>query len=80
MSPPWPRVSSVSGAERENRHWGTPIGRQGGSADNGCSVNQGLYAVYALSEMETVTRVLAVTALDVCQRDPAELALLRRPP
>src|SRR5207248_996968 len=27
-----------------------------------------------VSEMEKVTRVLAVTALDVCQRKPAELA------
>jgi len=26
-----------------------------------------------VSEMEKVTRVLAVTALDVCQREPAEL-------
>jgi hypothetical protein len=25
--------------------------------------------------METVTRVLAVTAIDVCQRKPAELAM-----
>jgi hypothetical protein len=31
--------------------------------------------------MEKVTRVLAVTALDVCQRKPAELAIAstRRP-
>ena len=28
-----------------------------------------------VSEMEKVTRVLAVTALDVCRRKPAELAL-----
>ena len=31
-------------------------------------------ACVLVSEMETVTRVLAVTALDVCQRKPAELA------
>src|SRR5688572_26572908 len=30
-------------------------------------------ACVLVSEMERVTRVLAVTALDVCQRDPAEL-------
>jgi len=28
--------------------------------------------------MEKVTRVLAVTALDVCQRQPADLAVPRR--
>jgi acetylornithine deacetylase len=32
-------------------------------------------ACVLVSEMETVTRVLAVTALDVCRRRPAELAL-----
>lgn len=32
-------------------------------------------ACVLVSEMETVTRVLAVTALDVCQRMPTELAL-----
>jgi hypothetical protein len=30
-------------------------------------------ACVLVSEMETVTRMLAVTALDVCQRDPAGL-------
>jgi hypothetical protein len=30
--------------------------------------------------MEKVTRVLAVTALDVCRRKPAELAMSRRTP
>jgi acetylornithine deacetylase len=33
-----------------------------------------------VSEMEKVTRVLAVTALDVCRRKPAELATPRRIP
>jgi hypothetical protein len=28
-----------------------------------------------VSEMERVTRVLAATAVDVCQRKPAELAV-----
>ena len=32
-------------------------------------------ACVLVSEMEKVTRVLAVTALDVCQRKPAELAI-----
>ena len=32
-------------------------------------------ACVLVSEMETVTRVLAVTAIDVCQRKPAELAM-----
>ena len=32
-------------------------------------------ACVLVSEMERVTRVLAVTALDVCQRKPVELAL-----
>ena len=32
-------------------------------------------ACVLVSEMETVTRVLAVTALDVCRRQPSELAL-----
>ena len=32
-------------------------------------------ACVLVSEMETVTRVLAATALDVCRRSPAELAL-----
>src|SRR5213594_3585304 len=32
-------------------------------------------ACVLVSEMEKVTRVLAVTALDVCQREPAELAI-----
>jgi hypothetical protein len=32
-----------------------------------------------VSELETVTRVLAVTAFDVCRRTPAELALSARP-
>jgi hypothetical protein len=31
-------------------------------------------ACVLVSEMETVARVLAVTALDVCRRRPAELA------
>jgi hypothetical protein len=31
-----------------------------------------------VSEMEKVTQVLAVTALDVCRREPAELALATR--
>jgi acetylornithine deacetylase len=35
-------------------------------------------ACVLVSEMEKVTRVLAVTALDVCQRPPAELALASR--
>ena len=35
-------------------------------------------ACVLVSEMETVTRVLAVTALDVCRRAPAELALATR--
>lgn len=35
-------------------------------------------ACVLVSEMEKVTRVLAVTALDVCQRKPAELALAPR--
>jgi acetylornithine deacetylase len=33
-------------------------------------------ACVLVSEMVKVTRVLAVTALDVCQRDPAELAIV----
>src|SRR5262245_23387712 len=37
------------GAERENPHGGTLIGRRGGSAENGCSVNHGLCRVYALT-------------------------------
>ena len=36
-------------------------------------------ACVLVSEMETVTRVLAVTALDVCQRRPVELAMGRAP-
>src|SRR5262249_7695652 len=32
-------------------------------------------ACVLVSEMETVTRVLAVTALDVCRRPPSELAM-----
>jgi acetylornithine deacetylase len=32
-------------------------------------------ACVLVSEMETVTRVLAVTAVDVCRREPAELAV-----
>jgi len=32
-----------------------------------------------VSEMVTVTRVLALTALDVCRRAPAELAIAPRP-
>jgi acetylornithine deacetylase len=35
-------------------------------------------ACVLVSEMEKVTRVLAVTALDVCQRTPAELAIASR--
>jgi acetylornithine deacetylase len=35
-------------------------------------------ACVLVSEMEKVTRVLAVTALDVCRRKPAELALASR--
>ena len=35
-------------------------------------------ACVLVSEMEKVTRVLAVTALDVCQRKPAELAMKGR--
>src|SRR5262245_20854173 len=35
-------------------------------------------ACVLVSEMEKVTRVLAVTALDVCQRKPAELAMPAR--
>jgi acetylornithine deacetylase len=34
-------------------------------------------ACVLVSEMETVTRVLAATAVDVCQRKPAELAMTR---
>ena len=34
-------------------------------------------ACVLVSEMDRVTRVLALTALDVCQREPAELALAR---
>jgi acetylornithine deacetylase len=37
-------------------------------------------ACVLVSEMEKVTRVLAVTALDVCRRKPAELATPRRIP
>jgi acetylornithine deacetylase len=37
-------------------------------------------ACVLVSEMEKVTRVLAVTALDVCRRPPAELAMPRRIP
>jgi acetylornithine deacetylase len=37
-------------------------------------------ACVLVSEMVTVTRVLAVTALDVCQRAPAELAIASRRP
>jgi len=37
-------------------------------------------ACVLVSEMEKVTRVLAVTALDVCRRKPAELAMPRRIP
>ena len=37
-------------------------------------------ACVLVSEMERVTRVLAVTALDVCRRKPAELAMSRRTP
>jgi acetylornithine deacetylase len=37
-------------------------------------------ACVLVSEMETVTRVLAVTTLDVCRRKPAELATPRRSP
>jgi len=36
-------------------------------------------ACVLVSEMVTVTRVLAMTALDVCRRDPAELAVCPRP-
>ena len=36
-------------------------------------------ACVLVSEMERVTRVLAMTALDVCQRDPAEMAIGSRP-
>lgn len=36
-------------------------------------------ACVLVSEMEKVTRVLAVTALDVCQRKPAELAMATAP-
>ncbi len=36
-------------------------------------------ACVLVSEMEKVTRVLAVTALDVCQRKPAELAMASPP-
>ena len=36
-------------------------------------------ACVLVSEMEQVTRVLAATAVDVCQRKPAELAVLRTP-
>ena len=32
-------------------------------------------ACVLVSEVETVTRVLAVTALDVCRRKPADLAM-----
>ena len=35
-------------------------------------------ACVLVSEMEKVTRVLAVTALDVCQRKPGDLALAAR--
>jgi len=35
-------------------------------------------ACVLVSEMEKVTRVLAVTALDVCRREPAELAIATR--
>jgi acetylornithine deacetylase len=35
-------------------------------------------ACVLVSEMEKVTQVLAVTALDVCRREPAELALATR--
>lgn len=37
-------------------------------------------ACVLVSEMQTVTRVLALTALDVCQRAPAELATASRRP
>jgi hypothetical protein len=37
-------------------------------------------ACVLVSEMLTVTRVLALTALDVCQRGPAELAIASRRP
>jgi acetylornithine deacetylase len=36
-------------------------------------------ACVLVSEMEKVTRVLAVTALDVCQRSPAELVVAAGP-
>jgi acetylornithine deacetylase len=36
-------------------------------------------ACVLVSEMETVARVLAVTALDVCQGAPAAMAASRRP-
>ena len=36
-------------------------------------------ACVLVSEMERVTRVLAVTALDVCRRAPEELALSTAP-
>jgi acetylornithine deacetylase len=49
--------------------YGPGVIRGGAEEDDACVL---------VSEMVTVTRVLAVTALDVCQREPAELAIAPR--
>jgi len=49
--------------------YGPGVIRGGENEDDACVL---------VSEMEKVTRVLAVTALDVCQREPAELAIASR--
>src|SRR5256886_7411346 len=46
--------------------YGPGVIRGGENEDDACVL---------VSEMEKVTRVLAVTALDVCQREPADLAI-----
>ena len=49
--------------------YGPGVIRGGENEDDACVL---------VSEMEKVTRVLAVTALDVCQREPADLAIASR--
>src|SRR5215813_6873354 len=49
--------------------YGPGVIRGGADEDDACVL---------VSEMVTVTRVLAVTALDVCRRAPSELALVQR--
>ena len=50
--------------------YGPGVIRGGADEDDSCVL---------VSEMVTVTRVLAVTALDVCRRAPSELALVEHP-